>query len=59
MRNLQWRYDGTTEVEEGLKMPGEDPSVRAEGITETEGKSHRLYSSMCQARSTKPSFYRG
>lgn len=39
MRNLQWRYDGTTEVEEGLKMPGEDPSVRAEGITNGGEKS--------------------
>lgn len=25
------RSDGATEVEEGLKMPVEDPSVRAEG----------------------------
>jgi hypothetical protein len=28
---LQWWSDGTTEVEEGLEMPVEDPSVRAEG----------------------------
>lgn len=35
------RSDGTTKVEEGLKMPVEDPSVKAEGDNRKVGEDQR------------------
>ena len=49
MRNLQWRSDGTMEVQGGLKMPAEAPSLRTTGDS-GEGENHRLHNRMLEAR---------
>lgn len=49
------RSDGTTEVDGGLKMPVENPSVRAEGDNrKVEGGNQRLYSKLFKVRITNP-----
>lgn len=47
--------DGTTVVDGGLKIPVEDPSVRAEGDNrKVEGGNQRLYSKLFKVRITNP-----
>lgn len=55
VRNLQWRGDGTTEVEGGLETPAEAPSVRTEGDNRNGGgrNSQVIYNRMLEARITK------
>lgn len=55
VRNLQWRGDGTTEVEEGLETPAEAPSVRTEGDNRNGGgrNSQIIHNRMLEARITK------
>lgn len=53
--NLEWRSDGTTEVEGGLNLPVEDASVRAKGDNrQIKGKNQRSHSRMFGVRITDP-----